>query len=437
MPRTTAYVTGVFVLAATACGALYLAAPEIDPHQTRAALYFAGLGLVAHLLGYSVGQFVGGSSAFLPFLTAAVLAPSWVGCSAITGAFLASALAARGPSIKVLFNVAQVALAMALAILVYRQLGGQALISSAQNIPAYVGLVLTFATVNTVAVSGVVAVSERRRILTVMSESTLKTISYDILSVPFVFLFARVYLEWGILGVAGLAIPLLGLRQLYKINWELERSHQELLEMMVANLEARDPYTSGHSRRVSRNAKIIARALGLSSKQVERIGVAALLHDVGKIHEIFAPILQKPDRLTPEEWAIMETHPIKSAELVAKVSQLKDVVGPVRHHHENWDGSGYPDGLAGDEIPLGARIIMFADTVDAMTTDRPYRRAMTPENVREEFVRQRARQFDPAICDRLLASSQFFLLFGDPSKHQSTPPFTPKLNLSRKVRRAP
>ena len=432
MPRTTAYVTGVFALATIAFVGLYLGAPEIDPQQAKAALSFATLGLVAHLLSYSVGQLIGGSSAFLPFLTAAVLAPSWVGCAAITVAFLMSALATRGPSIKVLFNVAQVALAVALAILVYRGLGGEALISSAKNIPAYVGLVLTFATVNTVAVSGVVAVSERRRIMTVISESTLKTVGYDILSVPFVFLFARVYLEWGILGVAGLAIPLLGLRQLYKINWELERSHQELLEMMVANLEARDPYTSGHSRRVARNARIIARAIGLSSKQVERIGVAALLHDVGKIHEIFAPILRKPDRLTPEEWAIMETHPIKSAELVAKVSQLKDVIGPVRHHHENWDGSGYPDGLAGDEIPLGARIIMFADTTDAMTTDRPYRRAMSPEDVREEFIRQRGRQFDPAICDRLLASPQFALLFADAVKQQGTPPFTPRLQFPRR-----
>ena len=436
MPRTTAYVSGVFALAVAACVALYLVAPEIDPNQARAAFYFAALGLVAHLLSYSVGQLIGGSSAFLPFLTAAVLAPSWVGCAAITSAFLASALAARGSGIKVLFNVGQIALAMALAILVYRALGGEALISSAQNIPAYVGLVLTFTTVNIVAVSGVVAVSERRRVLTVMSESTLKTIGYDILSVPFVFLFAKVYLEWGVLGVAGLGIPLLGLRQLYKVNWELERSHQELLEMMVANLEARDPYTSGHSRRVARNARIIARAIGLSSKQVERIGVAALLHDVGKIHEIFAPILRKPDRLTPEEWAIMETHPIKSAELVAKVSQLKDVVGSVRHHHENWDGSGFPDGLAGDEIPLGARIIMFADTTDAMTTDRPYRRAMTPEAVREEFIRQRGRQFDPTICDRLLASPQFALLFADAAKQHGTPPFTPRLHFPRGGRTA-
>jgi HD-GYP domain-containing protein (c-di-GMP phosphodiesterase class II) len=128
----------------------------------------------------------------------------------------------------------------------------------------------------------------------------------------------------------------------------------------------------------------------------------------------------------------MQTHPVKSAELVEKVSQLKDVVGPVRHHHENWDGSGYPDGLAGEEIPLGARIIMFADTIDAMTTDRPYRRAMTPQQVRDEMIRQRGRQFDPVICDKLLQSPQFPLLFADLSRG-STPAILPAFGRARKA----
>jgi hypothetical protein len=366
-------------------------------------------------------------------LTAAVLAPTWIGCAAVTFAVLASRLYLKTPALKAVFNVAQLTLATALAILAYRFLGGEPLITSAENIPAYAALVLTFATINTVAVSGVVALTEGRSISAVSWDSTARTIGYDILSVPFVFVFAKAYSEWQLLGVAALAIPLLGVRQLYKNNWQLMQAHQELLEMMVANLEARDPYTSGHSRRVSRNARIIARAIGLSKKEVDRIAVAALLHDVGKIYEVFAPLLRKPDKLTPEEWAIMETHPIKSAELVAKVSQLKDTLGPVRHHHENWDGSGYPDGLAGEEIPLGARIIMFADTVDAMTTDRPYRRALTPADVRAELIDKRGRQFDPDICDRLLSSPQFYLLFADTSKQQGTPPFSPRLDRPRKL----
>src|SRR5205814_7269180 len=107
----------------------------------------------------------------------------------------------------------------------------------------------------------------------------------------------------------------------------------------------------------------------------------------------------------------MRTHPIKSAELAGTVTQLRDVVPLIRHHHENWDGTGYPDGLKGDAIPIASRIIMFADTIDAMTTDRPYRAALTETQVRAEFVKLRGRQFDPTICDALLASAIYPKLF--------------------------
>lgn len=107
----------------------------------------------------------------------------------------------------------------------------------------------------------------------------------------------------------------------------------------------------------------------------------------------------------------METHPVKSAELVMTVSGLRDIIGPVRHHHENWDGTGYPDKLAGLAIPLGARIIKFADTIDAMTSDRPYRAAMGEVEVRSELEKFSGIQFDPAICSKLVSSPVFSLLF--------------------------
>jgi putative nucleotidyltransferase with HDIG domain len=213
------------------------------------------------------------------------------------------------------------------------------------------------------------------------------------------------------LGAFFFAVPLLGLRQLYKVTGDLEQTNRELLELMVAAIEARDPYTSGHSRRVADKARLIARAIGLREKEIERIAAAALLHDVGKIHEVFGPILSKPGRLTAEEQIIMRTHPVKSAELAGTVTQLRDVVPLIRHHHENWDGTGYPDGLKADGIPLGSRIIMFADTIDAMTTDRPYRAALDAPAVRKELLRFRGTQFDPSICDALLRSSEYSKLF--------------------------
>jgi HD-GYP domain-containing protein (c-di-GMP phosphodiesterase class II) len=206
-------------------------------------------------------------------------------------------------------------------------------------------------------------------------------------------------------------IPLLGARQLYKTNWQLEKTNQELLELMVAAIEARDPYTSGHSRRVAENARLISRALGLREREIDRIVVAALLHDVGKIHEVFGALLSKPGKLTAEEHAVMRTHPIKSEELARNVSSLKDILPAIRHHHENWDGSGYPDGLFGSAIPLASRIIMFADTIDAMTTDRPYRAALDEKAVRAELERHRGKQFDPKLYDTLIASPLFSVLF--------------------------
>ena len=223
-----------------------------------------------------------------------------------------------------------------------------------------------------------------------------------------------------------LAVLVLGARQLYTSNLELERANHDLLQVMVAAIEMRDPYTSGHSQRVAQYSKIIARAIGLTSKEVERVGVAALLHDVGKIDQRFADILQKPGRLTDEERLVIEEHPVRSAELVAMVNGLQDLVIPVRHHHERWDGGGYPDGIAGEAIPLTSRIIVFADTIDAMTSDRPYRPALGAADVRRELVKHRAKQFDPYICDRLLSSDLYESLFPGQGSAASSAPLLPE-----------
>jgi ribonuclease P protein subunit RPR2 len=141
------------------------------------------------------------------------------------------------------------------------------------------------------------------------------------------------------------------------------------------------------------------------------VSTSALLHDVGKIHEKYGKILTKEDKLSPDEWALMREHPIDGANLVATMTRLQQYVAPVRHHHENWNGTGYPDGLAGDLIPLASRIIMFADTIDAMTTARPYRGPLGEEVVRAEIVRRRGEQFDPEIADAILSSPVWKQLF--------------------------
>lgn len=413
MPRRVIiYVIAVLATSLGILGFLYAQHPVLDSTYVRAAITFAALGFLLHALDFNLSRGATGSSAMLPFLTAMFLAPHWFTVIAIGASVALKESLAKRALLKKVFNVGQSALSAGLAIVVFLGLGGDGFARANElEIVPYVALYSICLVANTLGVSVAVGLSEGRRIREIWWSNTFSTAAYDFLSLPFVYVFGAVYLTWGSMGALGLALPLLGVRQLYKTNWQLEKINHELLELMVAAIEARDPYTSGHSRRVSRNARLIARAIGLSAKQVERVSVAALLHDVGKIHEVFAPILRKPDRLTAEERAIMETHPLKSAELVQNVSSLRDVVDAVRHHHENWDGSGYPHGLKGEEIPVFARIIMVADTIDAMTTDRPYRAALGESEVRSELECLSGRQFDPAISRALLRSPIMSSLF--------------------------
>lgn len=409
------YVIGIGALAAAAVFMLWRFDASVPTSFLAAATCFVALGLVAQALQYRLATGASGSIAFIPFLTIAAIAPGWASSAAVGVAALLSELFTRRSPIKIVFNVAQYVLATSLAIAVYLALGGKSLDQQApqavQALLALGGMFAAFMVANWLFVSLVVAIHEGRNVAAVWKENTLSNLLYDCLSLPLLYVFVWVYTKGGVTGSLLLTLPILGLRQLYKTNFLLEQTNQDLLQLMVAAIEARDPYTSGHSKRVAHYSKIIARAIGLTGRAVDRIGIAALLHDVGKIHEAFAPLLRKEGPLTIEERALMETHSAKSAELVSNVSQLKDLVAPIRHHHENWDGSGYPDGVAGEAIPLAARIIMIADTIDAMTTDRPYRKALGPEDVRQELQKWRGKQFDPAIVDVLLESALYAKLF--------------------------
>jgi HD-GYP domain-containing protein (c-di-GMP phosphodiesterase class II) len=417
MQRQIARYVALVVIAAAGTGAaLYLRDPGFNPGFAQAALTFGLISVLANILMHKTSGDANGSLSFIPVLASAAIAPHWLTAVLVSAAALVAQVLARKPLLKSVFNVAQEGFAISLAILAYRSLGGLPLrqIGESGSLSLF-ALFLVFFITNSVCVSGALGIVTARNPWSIWRENTLSALPYDFLSLPVILFFVWIYTQYGVVGAFVLAVPMLGLRQLYKVNWQLERTNRELLELMVAAIEARDPYTSGHSRRVAEKARIISRAVGLREKEIERVVAAALLHDVGKIHEVFGPILSKPGRLTAEEQIVMRTHPIKSAELAGTVTQLKDVVPLIRHHHENWDGTGYPDGLRGDGIPLGSRIIMFADTIDAMTTDRPYRAALDATSVRKELLRFRGTQFDPQICDTLLRSSEYSKLFAIPT----------------------
>jgi HD-GYP domain-containing protein (c-di-GMP phosphodiesterase class II) len=411
------YVTLVTLAAVASGAALYMRDPTLPVDFARAALTFGMISALAQVLRYRTGSGGSGSLSFIPVLASAAIAPHWISVVSVALASLAAQLLARKTFVRTVFNSSQSALSLAIAIVAYRALGGQPLhhIGESGSLSLF-ALFLVFFSVNSICVSGALGIVNGRNSWQIWRENTLGALPYDFLSLPVILFFVWIYTQYDVVGAFVLAVPMLGLRQLYSVNWQLEQTNRELLELMVAAIEARDPYTSGHSRRVADKARVISRAVGLRDKEIERISAAALLHDVGKIHEVFGPILSKPGRLSPEEQVIMRTHPVKSAELAGTVTQLRDVVPLIRHHHENWDGTGYPDGLKGEGIPLGSRIIMFADTIDAMTTDRPYRAALDPASVRKELLRFRGTQFDPQICDALLRSPEYSKLFATPGE---------------------
>ena len=275
---------------------------------------------------------------------------------------------------------------------------------------------------NSVLVSLVVSLSSERTFREVWTLNTRGVLGYDLgaslISVLVAWLYTRfdMWLGFGSLGLIGVIIPIVAVRHVYGLYHQLEHSGQELLQVMVKAIEARDPYTSGHSVRVSEMSRAMAVELGLTAREIELAETAALLHDVGKIHEEFAPLLRKEGRLTDEETALMQTHSAKSADLVGIISKFQGFIHEsVRHHHERWDGKGYPDGLSGKGIPLGARIILIADTIDAMTTDRPYRKRLSLEIVFAELQKCKGTQFDPELIDVVVASVAVRRLIGGTS----------------------
>ena len=166
-------------------------------------------------------------------------------------------------------------------------------------------------------------------------------------------------------------------------------------------MEARDKYTQGHSKRVSEIAEIIAKKLKFSQGRIEELMVASLLHDVGKIG-IQDSILNKPGKLNDEEYKIIKQHPVIGYNILKDINNMKDINYIVKYHHERYDGKGYPEGKKGDELPLEVFIVQLADCIDAMATDRPYRKALSQEMISNEIARCDGTQFHPKVVQAYL-----------------------------------
>ncbi|MBJ6724004.1 HD domain-containing phosphohydrolase [Geomesophilobacter sediminis] len=183
---------------------------------------------------------------------------------------------------------------------------------------------------------------------------------------------------------------------------EINLAYEHTLAALIRALDAREKEVGSHSERVMDYSRLLAEAAGIDERGRQVLAKGALLHDIGKIG-VSDNILLKPAKLDEEEWAIMKTHPVVGFEILNGIRYFAGAAELVLCHHERWDGKGYPNGLAREEIPISARIFALADTLDAMTSDRPYRKALTYQEVREEVVRCCGQQFDPRLVEVFLA----------------------------------
>ena len=402
------YVGGLTVVGVLLCALVLATMPLPTRDVVQAVAVFSFLAALSYVFAYDLDSRTVGSTAMLAFHSMGALVPpaaSVAGYAFVSG--FGEVFSARD-SIKRLFNFSNQLVGFILGLLAYQAAGGQ---MSTHALPAIVPfIVLTQVTkLNNIACfAGVMWFAERIPFRQTFVRKFTSTLSQDLIYIPLGYLFCLSYVRFGPLWSLLLLVPLLTVRQQFKNNATLVLIHQEMLQLMVAAIEARDPYTSGHSRRVARYSALIAGFAGRGDREVLRIERAALLHDVGKIHEEFAPILRKVGRLTEEERLVMQTHTEKGAALVRNASTLRPIVPSVRGHHERWDGNGYPDGFVGTAIPFGARVISLADTIDAMTTNRPYRDGMSASEVAAEIERGSASQFDPELAAIVLLPQNWY-----------------------------
>lgn len=301
----------------------------------------------------------------------------------------------------VLFNVGQWVVTVAATGLVFVLAHpGQLTLTTAGEYPWAIAAFLCYASVNLSLVTGVVTLTERHGFI-----YALKTyvrdfyIQYLVLCTLALLLVVLYSLSIWFLALA--IIPLVLVHVSFRSHLRLQTETRKTFEKISQLLDERDHYTAVHSSAVAELAVRIGQELDLSQGEIEKIDIAARVHDIGKI-AVPDAILLKHGRLTPEEWAVMKRHSTISAELIEGLEIYAPVADAVLHEHERWNGSGYPDGLRGEGIPLLSRIIAAADVYNALSTDRPYRKAFEPATALEMIKAMRGEDLDPQVADALL-----------------------------------
>lgn len=420
--RLKAYMGVMHMAAAASLAVLYITDGSTLFQLPRDAMlgWFAliGIGVFSEALAIalSVGAAASTSSiVFLPLLAAMQLfgPTAAVILVCITQVF-GELFVRRKPLTRVWFNVSQAIVGTVVGGVMWKAFGGVPLQGLGLGAPPtiteqlgpFIAFGFVFLAVNHAAVAMAITLSQGLPFRRVWGLVRGNSGGFnDLLIAPIALAIAYLYIQFGPGGIIVVILPMLFIRYSYLTTSKLRESNADLLTALVKAIETRDPYTSGHSLRVSQLAQRIAEQLGLSRMAVEHIRQAGLLHDIGKIEATYTDILRKPDALTKQERAVIESHVTRGEQLLRDLSSVPEaVVKAVRHHHEREDGKGYPDRLIGDEIPIGAKIIVVCDAVDAMLSDRPYRKSLPLSVVLEQLDLHAGKQFDHRVVKALVSS---------------------------------
>jgi len=341
-------------------------------------------------------------SSALNFAAALSFGPFWGAIIAIAGSTLNDLLEKR-QLIKILVNASNYGLQVFVAGWIYYSFATPQLspLDGTHNFLIMLAAAAAASITQSVVLLTVISLAIGADFFTLWRKTALGMV-VEFLAMPTLGALYPVLAHQNPLALVLMIIPLLGPYLAFRNYYKLQKETRETFELLADLLDKRDVYTSEHSQRVTKIVeKILDQFPDLPSAQRETIIAAARIHDLGKI-AISDAVLLKSGRLTEEEFEAIKQHPIESSEILGRLTPYREIALIARHHHERWDGTGYPDGLAGEQIPFGARVIAVADTYDAMTSNRSYRRARSHEEAIVEIRRCAGTQFDPVVVEAFL-----------------------------------
>ena len=330
--------------------------------------------------------------------------PIWASTAALVATLASESLLQKRKPTKALFNGVQTAVSVILGAMAFGVLSGAHELRGTVVFFASFGLsALVYWLSNTWLVSFGAALIYGEPPHRFWQRNFQWAFIYELMSAPIALAVAFAYQELWLIGLVLVMLPIMMVRLAYSQYLQLKKTYRETVRTLIKIIEMHDSYTAGHSDRVATYSRQLCEVLRLSPTETEKIELAAYLHDLGKIHLDLSGIVRKAGKLTEEERRLVRLHSVVSADLANQVTYFRgEIEAMIRHHHENWDGSGYPHGLQGEQIPLGSRIILLADAFDAMTTSRVYRKALDLDKVKAEFTKFAGSQFDPALVPLFL-----------------------------------